>query len=139
MILHLHFAEAHSIPVLFQGLAPVDQLPGHSAFVRRALAVSVGAGDIVLLGVFANRAARGKARRQPGHAFPHARHPGGGNTALISLIKLRDYFAFQQVIESFGFRGVPGRVLTMLVSVAQSPTHVGTCTPFVTKLTGTSC
>jgi SAM-dependent methyltransferase len=67
-------------------------MPGAEGLRLPVVRRSVGGGgrEVLLLGVFAHRAVGGKARCQPGHAFPHPLDPGRGNAALVSGIELRD-------------------------------------------------
>jgi hypothetical protein len=100
-------AEAQRSPLSLHLVPPIDHQPARCAFIRRALAVGGCSRKVVLLQVFAHRAAGGKDRRQPRHAFPHPCYPGGRNTILAASIELWNYLPFQQVVKGFGFGSVP--------------------------------
>ena len=77
-----------------------------------------------MLRVFARGSVRGKVRRQQRHALPHPLGPCGGNTVAVARVELRDHLPFEQVVERFRFDGVPGGVVSVLLTVPQRPSHL---------------
>src|ERR1017187_9836289 len=68
MGLDLHFTEVQRGPLLFQGVLPIDHLPAHRTLPGGTLTIGCRAREVILLRVFAHRAARGKDWCQARHA-----------------------------------------------------------------------
>src|ERR1039458_9802941 len=96
--------------------------------------VGSSSGQIVLLGVFAHRAAGGKPGSQSRHALPDSHHPGGGYALFIAGIKIRYYLMLESLVQRLGLGGVPSGVFAVLLTVAQGPPdvrHIGFGPPAV--------
>src|SRR6202034_616521 len=79
--------------------------------------------EIVFFSILADRAIGGKGRSQAGHTFAHASDPTGRNPMLVADIELRDYFSFEQCIETFCFSCIPGWVISVLATISDRPAY----------------
>ena len=78
----------------------------------------------MIIGVLADRPASRELWRQGCHAFANALKPSRGQSLLVPLVKLPNDLLLQQGIEALDFMRVPGSILTMFISVADSPPNL---------------
>src|SRR5262249_36468579 len=62
--------------------------------------------------------------RQAGHAFAHPSHPAHRNAPYVADVERGDTFSLQQIVKSLRLGGIPGGFVTMLLAVAEGPTHL---------------
>src|SRR5579883_3403717 len=113
------------IPVPVNLLLPSDEGSGKFCVSACTTGVCCCRRNIVLLCVLAHRPVCGKLRRKRGHAFADLSDPPARNALVIALIKFRDDFVFEDLIERLGIRSIPSWIVAVFVSVADGPSHVG--------------
>src|SRR6516162_605644 len=110
--------------MLCQLSLPTEQVAAQLTPICGALAISARRRKIMLLGVLAHYAVGRKSRRQPRHAFPHPSHPAQWDSPYVAGVERGDNFSLQQIVKSLRLGRIPGGVVTMLLAVAEGPTHL---------------
>src|SRR5487761_1568188 len=118
-------SEAQRTPFPIHRMLPIDHLFAYDPLGRHALAISGSSRKVAFLGIFAHGAMGGEARCQLRHAFPHPLDPSGGDTVLVSCVKLWDHISFKPLVERSSFGSVPSRIITVFPTIAQCPSHFG--------------
>src|SRR5262249_2070876 len=116
-------AEADLAPVLRERPLPVDETDAPCAAIARALLIARGGGQVVALRVLAHGAICREARRERAHAAPHALDPSPRHAVGASPIALRDDLLLEDSVQVVGFRRVPGRIVSVLLAIAERPAH----------------
>src|SRR5205823_2200366 len=123
-LLHADGPKAHIRPSRGDLALPGDEFGAGLTLVSGTRVMCRRERDVVFFYVLPHSSVRGVRRSQARDTFTNTADPTPGHSAAVAVVEQRDNLLLEQCVQSIGFGSIPGRVVAVLLAVADRPPHI---------------